>query len=503
MAAVSDKLRALVQRFDGWVSTSSGIGTSRDKSTSFTWNQDCLIDDETLESLFRTNDLARTIVTAIVKDALRQPPCPEPPESEDVDTTQEKSAALSKRLRELNALPKLKQALIWGRLFGGAALLKISEGKGTAATPEPEGAKLKDLIVVDKRDLTPASWYDNPLEDKYGKAKTYRLCRNGPATAASTGGVEIHETRMIMIPGMETTDRQRMRNSGWDDSIITVIYNAMQQSGGNWASVVAMFGDMSQKVYKLKGLIDGMTQDGIQVIQDRLANIDRLASVTRAIPLDLEETYEVVERGTLTGLGEIIDHSWVRLAAAANMPVIRLFRQTPGGLNATGNSDIRMWYDEVKDYQSDVVEPAFRAICQAADPSTEWEVSWPSLWQMSPTEEADFRNKVAQTDKLYIDAMVILPEEVALSRFGRGRYSPEYEIDLDARKASLERELESMETGEPTEQELAQQELAMAQAQGAAPGAEKANGETGKPGGAPGAKKVPDPKAKQPEVDPG
>ena len=50
-------------------------------------------------------------------------------------------------------------------------------------------------------------------------------------------------------------------------------------------------------------------------------------------------------------------------------------------------------------------------------------LKWPSLWQMSPTEEADYRNKIATTDGIYLQNQVLTPAEVAVSRFGGGRYS--------------------------------------------------------------------------------
>jgi hypothetical protein len=49
---------------------------------------------------------------------------------------------------------------------------------------------------------------------------------------------------------------------------------------------------------------------------------------------------------------------------------------------------------------------------------------------MSDKEQADLRKTTADTDVAYINAGVLLPEEVALSRFGSGTWSAETAVDL-------------------------------------------------------------------------
>ena len=59
------------------------------------------------------------------------------------------------------------------------------------------------------------------------------------------------------------------------------------------------------------------------------------------------------------------------------------------------------------------------------------DVTFPPLWSMSDKEQAELRKTVADTDVAYINAGVLLPEEVALSRFAKGAWSAETEVDLD------------------------------------------------------------------------
>jgi hypothetical protein len=132
------------------------------------------------------------------------------------------------------------------------------------------------------------------------------------------------------------------------------------------------------------------------------------------------------------------------------MPVIVLLRQSPSGLNATGDADIRLWYDQVREYQTDVLrdpisrfyELVFAAQDFAGARPDAWEVKFDRLWQMTDVEQAALEKSVAERDKIYIDAGVILPEEVAVNRFKARGFSMDTQIDLDAREEMRVAELE-------------------------------------------------------------
>ncbi len=147
------------------------------------------------------------------------------------------------------------------------------------------------------------------------------------------------------------------------------------------------------------------------------------------------------------GLPEMVDRSWQRLASAARMPLTVLMGMSPAGMNATGESDTRHWYDQVKSYQEHALRPRLlrlvRCIARGLqlDPLA-WDVCFPSLWQTTEKENAELRKLVAETDAMYIDKGVLLPEEVALSRFGASGYSTETHVDLEAREAMLKAETE-------------------------------------------------------------
>lgn len=59
------------------------------------------------------------------------------------------------------------------------------------------------------------------------------------------------------------------------------------------------------------------------------------------------------------------------------------------------------------------------------------------LWQDTEKEKAELRKIQADIDAIYLSNQVLLPEEVALNRFGSGSFSSETTIDIENRRNIL------------------------------------------------------------------
>jgi hypothetical protein len=167
--------------------------------------------------------------------------------------------------------------------------------------------------------------------------------------------------------------------------------------------------------------------------------------------VDKDEEYRR-ESVSVAGLPELLERSMLRLAAGAGMPVSLLMGQAPSGLNATGDSDIRWFYDHVRAFQKKhlrkVLRRIYTIIMLAKDGPTggkvpdNWEIIFNPLWQMTPAETEKMRLDVANRDNVYIQAQVLTPEEVARDRFGGDTYNPETHVDLDERQELMNAQAE-------------------------------------------------------------
>ncbi len=125
------------------------------------------------------------------------------------------------------------------------------------------------------------------------------------------------------------------------------------------------------------------------------------------------------------------------------------FGREPAGLSATGEADIRAWYDAVHAERVERYQPVIESLVQLIAQSLgiehpeAWGITWPSLWQESPKEHAERQKLVAETDNAYIQSSVLGPEEVAIARYGQGEWSGRApQLDTDGREALRRMELE-------------------------------------------------------------
>lgn len=443
-------------RIDNWQNLLTGLGTSRDKTVYGRFLALNRIDERELTSLYHQSADARKIVAFKPREMLRQGFRVNIPEDEEA------VAGLTKKLRSLKVARHFVNAMIWGRLYGGSAIVLGANDGRAADTPLQEDRiqSLKFMHVVDRRYLIPESFFDDPIEDEFfGEAEIYRLVPRRGGNA-----VRIHRSRLILFGGAHTSDEERDRLGGWDYSIIDVVYAELRAFWSVWKSAEHLMSDASQAVFKLQGLMAMIAGGQKDILQQRLEIVDMSRSVARAVMLDAENESFERQPSSFTDAALMLDKFMLRLSSVSDIPVTILMGQSPAGMNATGDSDFQHFYDNIKSAQENDLRPelerAIRLIFLAQDGPTggeepeDWTLTFESLWQLNPVEQATAEKTRAETDKIYLDSGVVLPEEIALSRFRKDGWSPETNIDRDVREVVLKAELEDLEEGtkdpEPT-----------------------------------------------------
>lgn len=128
-----------------------------------------------------------------------------------------------------------------------------------------------------------------------------------------------------------------------------------------------------------------------------------------------EEMQEV--HANLSGLDKLQAQSQEHMAAPSRIPLVKFTGITPAGLNADSEGEIQVWYDWVGASQVFFYGPHLPHILNIIqlhlfgeiDPA----ISYTFVPLKTPTvkELAEIRKSDAETDKIYIDAGVITPDE--------------------------------------------------------------------------------------------
>jgi hypothetical protein len=171
-----------------------------------------------------------------------------------------------------------------------------------------------------------------------------------------------------------------------------------------------------------------------------------MRSLTGITAMDVQDEL-VQQQINVSGLSDVLTSMQQRIAAATGIPAIPatlLFGKSPDGMNATGDSDIRLYYDQIKAEQTSKLVPALDRIytlllSEKSGPTKgslpdKWTYDFNSLWLQTDKEKAEIRYIMAQADALYNTGQVISPEEIATSRFKNG-FSVDTVLDSGYREA--------------------------------------------------------------------
>jgi len=440
------KAVATLKRQDSWSNTYTGLGTTRDKMTYSNFEIGGRITDAELSALYNENDIAARMVNDRPKQILRQG------YEVKVEDDGELGRELKKAARKLKADKHLLDTMIWGRLYGGAIMIiGADDGKDPSEPLKEERIRsIKFLNVVDRRYVHPVTFYEDPLQPNYGEPEIYRVQAMGMNSQSTA---YVHESRVLRFDGADTDAQMRRQLRGWTLSTLQRPYEVMRDFSQAFQAAGHLLSDASQGVIKLKGLWDIIASDGKDGLVTRMQMVDMTRSVARSLILDADGEEFSREPTSFTGIPDILDRFMMRLSAACEVPVAILLGRSAAGLNATGDSDFRAYYDSLKSSQRNELEPLLRRfytiLCAAKDSPTkgevpEFEFEFAPLWQPTDGEVAAAHLQQAQADNLYLQQGVLLPEEVALSRFGEGGYSLDTHIDVEAREEALKADIQEM-----------------------------------------------------------
>lgn len=410
-----DTLRSLV----------SGLGTAKDKTTSLEYGLRLLSDAE-LNAMHRSDWLARKIVDIIPNDMTR--------EWRDWSATAEQIQAIEEVEKSpvINLQPKVNLALQKARLFGGSAIYMGMKDKTPWLPLDVERVQKGDLLylhVLTRREITAGEISYDVTSEFYGQPAWYEL--NGSIGSM----IKVHPSRIVRFIGAEILDTRfsvDLLNAGWGDSVLQIVYDAVTNASSVQAHVASMIPEAKTDVMYIPGLSDILRSPATtKLLTDRFTYANTMKSMFNMILLegdgkDAGEKWEQKQIHFAT-LPEIVAQFLQIAAGAADIPVTRLVGEAPKGFQATGESNIRDYYDNVSARQKTELAPALhrldeviiRSALGARDPAIYYE--WAPLWSMSEKEKADIFNTKATA---------------ARSLVGTGGASPQI-IPIDALSEAL------------------------------------------------------------------
>lgn len=300
---------------------------------------------------------------------------------------------------------------------------------------------LLGFVPVDPTWVSPKDYNStNPLAPDYFKPSSWYVM-----------GREVHHTRLLIVRSREIPDilKAAYNFGGLSLSQMAKPYvdnwlrtrqsvSDLLHAFTTWVlktNLATLAANATAMMDRLTAFIGGRDNKGLMLIDKDTEELDNIAA-------------------PLGSLDKLQAQSQEQMASVSQEPLIKLLGITPTGLNATGDSEIRVWYDRVhakQEQQGHIVTDALNIIqlseFGAIDPEIGYEFM--PLWELDEAGRAAVEKTKADTDAVYMTENVITNEEVR-TRLAGDPASPYHGLEGEAPEVP-----EPMESFEASKSDIA------------------------------------------------
>lgn len=336
----------------------------------------------------------------------------------------EESKRMEKSLSRLGVWDSLTDCIKWARLYGGAICVIEIDGQDTATPLRIEtvgDGQFSGLTVYDR-------WQLQPSMDLIETGIYAGLPKNYHVTAS---GRIIDNSRVIRMVGNKLPYWQAQTLEWWGQSVIERLYDRLI----GYDTVTAGTTNLIQRAHLRHVGIDGLRDilsAGGKAEENLIKMFDyvRLLQTSEGLTLLDKEDALTYQSYSFGGLDNIMLQFGQQLSGACGIPLVRLFGQSPAGMSATGESDLRNYYDTIAAQQESVLRSGLEKILLVLYRSTygkaapeEMDFDFRPLWQMSDAEKSTLAKTVAETVQIAMDMGVLDLEGAAQELSGIGAES--------------------------------------------------------------------------------
>ena len=427
---------------DNYFNQFSGFGGANDPVNRAVLTAPVNMSQTDVDNQYASAWIFRRAIDVLVEDALR----------EWVDLKTEDKDLISdinNKVKELKSIKNTMEALKLARMYGGSILVVGATDGGNAEDELKEDniTEIKFLQPLDRWQLNIEKKFNDPLKPNYGEPEIYSI----QPLHGERSNSKIHSSRVIRFDGAYLPPRKKIQNQGWHDSVYTSMVADIKNFILSNQSAGQLLQDFITKVLKMPNLSDLIENQQFNSIEARIQfALAAMSNVGLSLIQggDNGEDFQKIQT-PITGFPDLMEKMKDTVAAAVGIPKVKLFGQQPGKL-AGLDETIRVYYDEVSAYQEtelrDKIERLYSLLLKSKENKkgepAEWKIEFNPLRVPTEKEQAETQKTQSEADKNYIEAGVLLPEEVAESRFTDDGFKLDTTIDIESREemSSIEEE---------------------------------------------------------------
>lgn len=357
-----------------------------------------------LEAAYRGSWIVGQVIDTIAEDMTKA--------GLDIVTNEgaEELQELRTLMSRLQVWQSLCDTLRWGRLYGGSIAVLQIKGQDLA-TPINLDSVGKDqfqgLVVYDRWQLWPDLIQLIDSGPEMGLPKFYDIVLGanlndpgqepgGGQTTNSNGRVRVHHSRCIRIIGLQLPFWQAITEMMWGESILERMWDRLIAFDDATMSAGNLISRAQLRTVGVDGLREilaagGEAQAALVAQFEYMRQLQNNEGITL---LDKEDTFASTAY-SFAGLSDVLLQFGQQVSGAAAIPLVKLFGQSPAGMSATGESDMRLYYDSINAQQEAklrnpmemVLKVMWRSMTGKPIPD-DLTFTFTSLWQMSALDKA-------------------------------------------------------------------------------------------------------------------
>lgn len=378
----------------GLYNNSSGIGGSNDKGRASFFLPTIITSKDQLEVMYNESWAAKRYIDLGVDQMFIKPRCFNTSDPSSTVTT-DIADKYTEYLDCFNINTHIANSMKAGKLYGSAFMVLVT-AEAPLYTPLNVNmlrqGDLLNILVFDRFSVSVDANNYNLASKTYGEPEVYRIIpRHG-------AGFTCHKSRLIRFDGQKP-----LNSDGWItydfnygvSEIVTVLQSIYQESQvAN--SISQLVEESSIPVMKSKFFRDATGSNSMDSpsLSELTGDFNRNKSIYNMMFIDSEDDISRLEVN-MTGIKDLLNAFAGRLAAAGGYQATVFLGKSPQGMNATGDSDLRINSMKVESDQQHKLRPVYTILDQillrtsGLGGQIKLDYSFPSILEDTEKEQAD------------------------------------------------------------------------------------------------------------------
>ncbi len=402
---------------DGYANMAAKLGMYSILASAGTFLPNCLTSNpEVLTNAYRVNWLAKRIIDMPAEDVTRA--------WYTLSTSMAEEDIQD--LKELEARHSVKQeitnAIRWGRLYGGCiAVMVIRYEEDRLEEPlDPDDlipGCFQGLLVLDRTTgITPSIELVQDLDDPdFGLPEYYTV----DVDMGDIRTVRVHHSRVLRFIGRELPHSEEIAENYWGASELEHIWDELKKRENTSANIAQLVFQANVMTLKSDDVIGTMAMGTAEAQEGLLKALEAENQIRTSYGVQLLSSKDTMENlpYNFGGLSDIYEHFMMDMAGAAEIPATKLFGRSPEGMNATGESDLRNYYEMISSLQERILRPALEKLlpvmaisCWGFVPE-DMKIVFEPVMTMSTKDQMEIAKQHAEIIQMMISSGAINPEQ--------------------------------------------------------------------------------------------